>query len=188
MKKVILVHRWEGKPDSDWYTSISQSLKESGYIVEIPEMPDTAEPQIEPWVDKIKELVLRPDMELHFIGHSIGCQAILRYLESLPGSVNVGKIVFVAPWFNLQNLDVESQNIAKPWIENLIDLESVKKHISNITVIFSDNDPWVSLSDRDIFRNLLDAKVIVEHEKGHFTSEDGVINFPLVVNEFVEET
>jgi len=186
MKKIILVHRWDGKPESDWYPSVSESLKSEGFEVQIPEMPNTSEPKIEEWVNKLKEVVPNPDKETIFIGHSMGCQTIMRYLEQLDKKVKMGKIIFVAPWFNLQNLENnESESIAKPWIETPIDFDRVKAHLTNLTTIFSDNDPWVSLSDKEIFKNILDAKIIVEHDKGHFTSEDNITEFSLLVHEVV---
>jgi predicted alpha/beta hydrolase family esterase len=185
--KVILIHRWSGNPDSDWYQSVSNSLKEEGFRVEIPEMPNTDEPKISEWVGKLKEICPSPDKETLFIGHSIGCQAILRYLEQLDNKIKVGRVLFVAPWFNLQGLESEpkSSNIAKPWIENSIDLEKVKAHLTSITTIFSDNDPYVSLSDKEVFKQILGSKVIVEHNKGHFTSEDNITNMQIVVNELI---
>ena len=185
MKKLILVHRWDSKPESDWYGSVANSLNEE-FEVQIPKMPNTSEPEINAWVNKLKEIAPQPDKETHFIGHSMGCQTIMRYLEQLENKVKVGKIVFVAPWFNLQNLEnKELERIAKPWIETPIDISKVRSHLTSLTAIFSDNDPFVSLSDKEIFKSLLDAKIIVEHNKGHFTQDDNVNEFPLVVNEVV---
>ena len=188
MKRVIIIHRWDASPESDWYQSVSKSLEEKGFQVEIPEMPNTSEPEISAWTNKLKEIVPKPNIDTFFIGHSIGCQTIMRYLEQLDKKIKVGKIVFVAPWFNLQNLeDSQSERITKPWIETPIDLDNVKSHLTSLIVIFSDNDEWVSLSDKEIFKSLLYAKVIVEHNKGHFTKDDGITDFLLVVKEVVTE-
>src|SRR3989344_4183974 len=129
MKRVIIIHRWDGSPSHDWYNAVAESLKEKGFQVEIPVMPDTAKPEISSWVGKLNELIPKPTIDTYFIGHSIGCQTILRYLESLKGNIKIDKVVLVAPWFNLQNLDRDSANIAKPWVETSIDLEKVKKHL-----------------------------------------------------------
>ena len=184
MKKAIIIHGWGANPESNWFQSVGNSLKDQGFQVEIPEMPNTDTPEINAWVNKLIELAPKPNRETYFIGHSIGCQTILRYLESLKGAVQVGKIVLVAPFFTLQNLeDRESKRITTPWLETPINFEKVKIHLSNMTCIFSDNDPFVSLSEKEIFKALFNAKVIVEHNKGHFTSGDGFTDFPLVVKE-----
>jgi len=64
--------------------------------------------------------------------------------------------------------------IAKPWMETSIDFAKVKKMISKTVAIFSDNDPFVPLTNQEIFKQNLDAEIIIEHAKGHFTEEDGV--------------
>jgi len=188
MKRAIIVHGWGNTPQSNWFQSVAKSLTQEGYNVEVLEMPNTQEPQIDSWTAKLIETAPKPNRDAYFIGYSMGCQTIMRYLESLKGSVQVGKIVFVAPFFNLQNMeDRDSKRISKPWLETPINFEKVKSHLSSLTAIFSDNDPYVSLSDKEVFKSLLGAKVIVEHNKGHFRTADGFTDFPLVVKEIISE-
>ena len=96
MKRVIIIHRWSGGPDDDWRPWLKIELEQRGYEVANPEMPDTDTPVIKKWVDKLREVVGTPDADMYFIGHSIGCQAILRYLETI--DTPVGGAVFVAGW------------------------------------------------------------------------------------------
>ena len=120
MKRVILVHRWSGGPSDDWRPWLQDELGQRGYNVLSPEMPDMDTPVIEKWVGKLREVVGVPDADTYFVGHSIGCQAILRYLETI--DTPVGGALFVAGWFDLKNLeDDETEKIAKPWIETPID-------------------------------------------------------------------
>ena len=82
------------------------------------------------------------------------------------------------------NLEKEELPIAKPWLETKIDFNKIKKVLANLTVILSDNDPYDCLEEnKKIFREKLNAKVIIEH-KGHFTSDDGVTELPVILEEF----
>ena len=45
-------------------------------------MPNTACPKIDEWVGTLNSKVDFLNDETYFIGHSIGCQTILRYLET----------------------------------------------------------------------------------------------------------
>ncbi len=186
MKTAIIVHGWAYNPKMSWYPYVKKELEAKGFHVEAPEMPNPLEPKINEWVNKLREIIPSPNKETYFIGHSIGCQTILRYLQDLPEKTKVGKIVFVAPWFHLQDLEgPEAEKIAKPWLETPMDFDKINKHITEITAIFSDNDQWVPVSDKEIFRQLLDAKIIVEHEKGHFAEDDNIFEVPQVIDEIV---
>ena len=183
MKKAYLIHRWEGNPENCWFPWLKKELEAKGFAVVVPAMPNTDEPRIEEWVGHLKEIVKDVDEETYFIGHSIGCQAIMRFLETLE-NVKVGGLVFVAGFFNLPNLETqEEKDIAKPWIENPIDTDKIKKMSKKITCIFSDNDPDVPLSDIDLFKERLGAKIIIEKGKGHFDEDSGVMELGVVLEE-----
>jgi len=175
-KKVFIIHGWDGNPEQGWYPWLKRELEARGFEVSVPAMPDTGEPEIEAWVNHLEKIVGIPDGNTFFVGHSIGCQAIMRFIEKLPENVKIGGAVFVAGWFTLQNLEtVEEKEIAKPWIETPINLAKVKNQLNKRTVILSDNDPWVPLEEtREIFTEQFAAEVIIEHNKGHFTEEDGI--------------
>ncbi|MCX6715781.1 MAG: NYN domain-containing protein, partial [Candidatus Taylorbacteria bacterium] len=93
-KRVVIVHRWSGGPNDDWRPWLKNELEKNGCEVFVPEMPDTEAPIIEKWVNCLSKIVGVPDSNTYFIGHSIGCQAILRYLETV--NTLVGGAIFVA--------------------------------------------------------------------------------------------
>ena len=79
MKKVYLIHGWGGGPESEgWFGWLKQECEKKGIKVIAPEMPNTDEPMIEEWVDKLKRIV-KINKETYFVGGSIGCQEVLRY-------------------------------------------------------------------------------------------------------------
>lgn len=169
-KKVFVVHAWGAHPDDHWYPWLKSELEKKGFHVTVPGMPDTDEPDIKSWVSFLKKNVKSPDSETFFIGHSIGCQAIMRYLGSLPPDVKVGNIIFVAGWFNLKEVESNKEwEIARPWLETPVDFAEIKRHAGNFVALFSDDDSFVPISDAKIFEKELNAKVIVKHGMGHFT-------------------
>lgn len=182
-KRVFLIHGWDGFPKNNWFPWLKSKLKKKKFEVIVPEMPNSEEPKIEPWVAKLREVVGKAREGDYFVGHSIGCQTIMRYLQTLD-SEKVGGVVFVAGFVNLPNLETdEDKEIAKPWLETEIDFDKVKDKAGEIVALFSDNDPDVPLSDKDIFEEKLGAKIIVEHEKGHFSDDSGVLELPVVLGE-----
>lgn len=180
MKRFFIIHRWAGGPEDDWRPWLKVELEKLGYEVHVPEMPGTETPVIEKWVEKITSVVGTPDAETYFIGHSIGCQAILRYLETVKEPV--GGAIFVAGWFGLENLeDEDSKLIAKPWIERPIDLEHVKKVLPKSTLIISDEDPYGAFELNKKKFAEMGSKIVVLERAGHITSNDGFTELPEVL-------
>lgn len=183
VKKVYIIHRWGGNSKEGWLAWLGEQFQDKGYEVNIPDMPDTEEPRIEEWVGFLRTLAPNPDEHTYFIGHSIGCQTIIRYLEKLD-NVKIGGAVFVAGWFTLTGLESpEEREIAQPWIETPIDFGRARKATSRFTVILSTNDPYVPLAEtRKMFEDNLSAHIIIEKNKGHFTEDDNVSEMPELVN------
>ena len=185
MNKIYMVHCWDGTKDDGWYPWIDKKLSESGNQVYRFNMPDTANPKIEEWVSFLNEQVDSLDDKTYFIGHSIGCQTIMRYLET-KDVTKIGGILFVAPWLDLLDYaigDPESYDTAKPWLTEKIDFEKVKKFTNNINCIFSSDDYFVSLNQKEEFERLLNANTIVVNDKGHISQDDGVFELDEILNE-----
>jgi hypothetical protein len=177
-KRVIIIHGWGGSSKEPLLQWLKTELEDRGLEVILPGMPDTENPIIENWVKKLEEIIEDPDRDTILVGHSIGCQTILRYLEKLHPAKRIGGVVFIAPWFTLSNLNDEEQKIAKPWLDIPIREKDVVKH-ARIIAIFSDNDPLVPRENTEFFeRRFPKAKIITEHQKGHFTERDGVGSLP----------
>jgi len=188
-KRVFIIHGWGGQPDLGWMLWLRKELEGRGFEVVAPQMPETDVPKIEKWVPFLEEKVGEADENTYFVGHSIGCQTILRYLEKLPENKKIGGALFVAGWFNLKpetSEDEDDIKAAKPWLETPIDFEKILTHIKKFTAIFSDNDPYVPIEDAELFKQKLGAKTIIEHNKGHFTGDDNIIELPIVLEELLK--
>lgn len=183
-KRVIIIHRWGGKPSDDWYPWLKWELEKAGHEILVPEMPNTEAPVIREWLDKLKEVVGKPDENTILIGHSIGCQTIIRFLETPRSNEKAGEVLLVAPWIHLVNLeDQESEMIAKPWTETPIDWEKAKKRASKYVCLFSENDPWVPVEEAEIFKNKLGAEVKILSNQGHFNERKSEIIFQEILKQ-----
>ncbi len=169
MSKVIIVHGLNGSPESDFLPWAKKELEKRGYEVIAPLMPDPDHPQIAIWVPYLKKVVGEPRETDTLVGHSVGCQAILRYLENLPENQKVDRVILIAGWFTLANLDEEESAVLQPWMDAPFDFGKIKNKANSFTVVLSDNDPYVSIEEnRKVFEEQLGAKIFVEHNKGHF--------------------
>lgn len=184
MKKVYIIHGWDGSPEEPMLQWIKKNLENRCYSVVIPKMPNADKPEIKSWINKIKEIAGKLDKEDILIGHSVGCQAVLRYLETI--SQKVGKIILIAPWMHLDKNTIEEEGeevieIAKPWMETPINWKKIKNHCDNFIAIFSDNDPYVPLSNVDMFKKNLDAKILILKNRGHFDPSSNIKELPEIL-------
>ena len=178
MPRAYIVHRWDGSPEGDWYQWLRRELKNIGWQADVLVMPNPADPTIETWVDCLKNTIKNSDQEVYLVGHSIGAQAVLRFVEHLPAHTQLGGLLLVAPWLTLNNLETpEVEEIARPWLDTPIHFDKVKQHTHNIAAIFSDDDYFVPAENQKLFKKLT-SNIMVENARGHFSEEDEVTALP----------
>lgn len=179
----LLIHRWDGDQTSDWYDWLKGQLAKKDIDLSIPNMPDPENPVIVDWVAACQQAITACSGDVVLIGHSVGCQTILRTLEKHTQTVK--GCVLVAPWFALSNLDEEEQEVAEPWLTKPIDFQAARSHAGKIIALFSRDDAYVPLKDNQaICEKELQAECIIITDRGHFTDEEGVTELPELVNAF----
>jgi len=180
MKRAFLVHGWDGSPNKDWFPWLRNELETRGFSVTAPQLPNPLTPKIETWVPFLANLVGTVDWETFFIGHSMGCQTILRFLQTLPSEQVAGGVVLVAGFTgSLTGLTEDEKPVARPWAETPLDLDAVKSRAKHFAAVFSDDDQWVPLDlNRKIFAEKLGAEIVVEHAKGHLN----VTELPVILD------
>jgi len=181
IRRVLLIHGWNATPDSDFLPWLRRELGEYGFSVFAPQMPNAKHPKVSGWLEHLRHVVVSPDKETYFVGHSLGCITIARYLVSLHGDVCAGGCVFVGGF---------SGNIHIPEISEFYSLpfeaQKAKQHCRAFTAILSDDDTAVPLDIGLAFAHELGAKVVVEKKRGHFCKSDGVTELPSALSAVLE--
>ena len=189
MKRIYLIHGWSDDPNGSCLPWLKTELEKMGYQVFAPLMPEPDNPVIDKWVGKLAEVVGKPDRDTYFVGHSIGGQTILRYLDSyrFGPQEKVGGALFIAGWFDLKNLeDEETEGIAKPWIKTLINLDKVKTVLPKSTLIISDNDPFDCFEKNVEKFKEINSKIVIMPGAGHISTEDGFDKLPKALSELIK--
>ncbi len=189
-RRVFLIHGWEGSPDVAWFPWLKKELESEGFEVHAPQMPNPDAPRVHVWVPLIKEQVGLLTKNDFFVGHSLGCLAILRYLiweAEHENEEQAGGVVLVAPFVKLDKQeDKEDEEIAQEWTSplnfdalNPFSASSDTRYVA----IFSDNDPDVSLDNIPAFEDGLEADAITLEDMGHFSEADEMKELPIVLDE-----
>lgn len=175
-KRVFIIHGWDGHPEEGWIPWLKQNLEKEGFEVHTPAMPNAAEPQMNEWLNHLKKIVRKPGENCFFVGHSLGCITILRYLESLDPESKIGGATLVAGFtsnLGYQELDNFFTN------QRHVNWEKMKSVCPNVVAIHSDNDPFVSTHyGEEFFQEYLGARYILLHNKMHFSGSEGIKILP----------
>lgn len=189
VNRVIIVHGWDGHPNEGWYPWLKKELEQRGFEVTVPQLPEPEKPRIQNWIPALSKAVGNPDEQTYLIGHSMGCQTIARYLETLSEEIKVGGAIFVAGFFKrLTGLedDPEVQETDKHWLTSPLDFNKVRSRLKKSVAIFSDDDPWVPLDNQDDFRDKLDSEIVIVNKMGHFSGDQGITELPIVLEKLLE--
>ena len=181
LKRAFLIHGWEGYPEEGWRPWLKKELESRGFVVIVPAMPDTKNPSMDKWVPYLAEFVDIPTENDYFVGHSLGCVTILRYLEGLKEGDKIGGVVLVAGFTDDLGYKELSSFFVKP-----INFSKINKHCKSFVAINSDNDPYVPLSHGDIFKEKFGAKLIIAHNMKHFSGDDNILELPSALEAVLE--
>jgi uncharacterized protein len=179
-RSLYIVPRWAGRPDTDFYPWLETKLRQpaSGFsAVHTLDMPQPAQPTPEAWVGTLaRTLGPTPPASTVLMGHSVGCQTVLRYLATLPPGVSVEGVLLVAAWWEVDT----PWDTLRPWLAPIENLERVRAAARQWVVLISDNDPFTSDHARNqrLWEERLGAKVVLHAGGRHFNnpSEPAVLN------------
>jgi predicted alpha/beta hydrolase family esterase len=180
-KKVYIIHGLDEGPDQGWIPWVKDELEKRGLSVHAPVMPSSEAPTVDEWLAFLNAFVERCDKGVFFVGHDIGCHAILHYLAS-HAKCRCGGITLVAPWVDRSMPESSQlQDVVREWSARQPSLHAAREIACARTAVFSSNDPVVSLlQNRTVFERDLAARIIVENGKGNLREQDGVLQLPSV--------
>jgi predicted alpha/beta hydrolase family esterase len=171
-RPLFIVPRWAGRPDTDFYSWLEAQIREARQgisSVRTLDMPNPAQPTIEAWVGALGRAVgPTPAPSTVLMGHSVGCQTVLRYLATLPPGQAVDGVLLVAAWWDV---DKPWESIV-PWIETPLDLARVRAAARRFVVLLSDNDPFTAdhARNRRLWEERLGAEAVLVPGARHFNN------------------
>ena len=156
-QKVLMIHGFEGRADGNWFPWMKTELEKRGFEVMTPMMTTADHPNLEQWMKELMPLVKDFGPNDIIIGHSLGSKAALHLLLKEKKRIKhlylVGSTIgtlekrnwdkFRTEW---KNSDIDS--LKKFWEEPIV-LENVNKFVEQVTLILSDDDPWIPKSTHE---------------------------------------
>lgn len=169
-----MVPRWGGTPRSDFYPWLTARLAGRPDIFEdvhVCDLPDPGTPRIDTWPPAISRVLAEGLAgETFVLAHSVGCQAAMHAMATLPGGATIAGMLAVAGWWTV---DRPWPTIV-PWIEQGPDLARVRAVCPRISVLLSDDDPFTADADANaaLWRERLAAEVTLAPGAKHFNNSE----------------
>ncbi|MES2059801.1 MAG: alpha/beta fold hydrolase [Patescibacteria group bacterium] len=176
MKKVFLIHGFEGSPNGGWRPWLMAELENRDIYACSLSMPDPENPRCTEWVEEIARHVRRNSKdEIYLVGHSLGVPAMLRYLESANASIK-GAVLVSGPALKTGN------EIIDDFFRTPFDFENIRSKAEKFRVIHGDNDPRVDIKEAEILSKELNAPLAIIPNGGHLNGSSGWRSLPECLN------
>ena len=144
-------------------------------------MPNADFPKMAEWVDHLHKKIDVPNEDVFLVGHSLGCMAIMRYVESLSDDQKIGGMLLVAGF---------SHSIGIPYLEDFfatpLNYQKVRRLVLQKTFINSDNDPFVPFAEGKVLEDMLGGKLITLNDAGHINESNGFVTFAKGMEELLK--
>ena len=163
MKNAIIFHGTGDLPDMFWFPYVAEGLREKGFEVWLPQLPNAEKPNLAGWLPFIvKKGKFNEDTVL--IGHSAGAQIILSLLEK--NEIKVRQAILVSGYSKPLPKTADD-----PKNQDSFDWNKIKGKADEFVFINSDNDPWECTDAQGkIMADNLGGRMIVMHD-GHMGSQ-----------------
>lgn len=172
--RLLIVPRWSGHADSDFYPWLERSLVSAGFAgqVETVALRRPDEPDIDLTVAAVRGRIGNADRAARTVvlGHSVGAQAVMRAVARTAEGVEVAAIVLIAAWWTVD----EPWDSIRPWIDTPLDWAAVRSHARAREVLLSTSDPFTRDASRSrrLFEERIDARVRIVDGAEHFNGTE----------------
>jgi pimeloyl-ACP methyl ester carboxylesterase len=172
--RILLVPRWSGTAASDFYPWLGRELAARAPPLSIdaaPLLPAPDRPEIEPCLEACLGVLAGLDLaRTMLMGHSVGCQVLMRALARLPDGPRAPALLCVAGWWTVD----QPWDTLRPWIETPFDHLRAAARCARTVVLLSDDDPFTRDAEvtRREFIAALGAEVHVAPGRRHFNAPE----------------
>ena len=172
--RILLVPRWSGTAESDCYPWLARDLaaRAPGVRLEVvPLRPEPDRPEIEPCLEVCLPALAGPELaRTLLVGHSVGCQVLMRALARIDEGERAPALLCIAGWWTVDR----PWDSLRPWIETPFDHRRAAARCARTVVLLSDDDPYTRDAEETRRRFVVEmgAEVQILPGRRHFNERE----------------
>lgn len=174
--RVIIAHGYMSSPHEHWFPWLDAQASSFSVAVTRVHFPHAHAPKTQEWVHTLEQAVIDPDEKMCIVAHSLGCYAVLRFLQNRGRSLRLGQLIFVSGFMRPLPLLPELDS----FLDEKIFPHKIAPKIQERIMIHSHNDSIVPPTYSQELATALECVTLVEPEGQHFLADNGYTTFPLV--------
>ncbi len=160
--RIVLVHGYKASPEHNFWPWLRDELTKRGHEVIAPKLPNPEEPNCQEWVKAIDDSIKYPEGDTIFIAHSLGCVALLHYLEEADMSGTPKSVILVSPIYHVGAEKFES------FFNPPVDFDTVMWKGQGFAVVHAKDDNVVPFDHALKYEKELQAQLFALEEGKHF--------------------
>ena len=153
--QVIICPAYNTLPTENWYKWLEKILRDRGYDVRVLELPNRSSPSEKEWVEAIRKA--HSGNPVIFVGHSLGCCAILAYISQY--NIPAERVVLVAYPMFWEGI-IETRPALKAYVEGMqsLNFENIKKLVSRFDFFHDTTDHLLPMKNVEYLKETLGDK------------------------------
>jgi len=173
---IYVVHGYTANSQANWFPDLKNHLESKNITVHIFDMPNPHSPIEKEWLEFLETSIINFDDKSIFIGHSLGCVTILRFLED-KNTNNIESLFLVSGF-------VEESPIAElsEFVKRKINYSKLIEAIKNRVVVSAEDDDIVPYQYSETLAKKLNAQFKLLKTGKHFIDRDGFTKFPYLID------
>ncbi|NRZ53372.1 hypothetical protein DFR95_002000 [Clostridium beijerinckii] len=138
---IYVIHGYTSSSKSEWFPWLKEQFKDSSIKVNVPDMPDSEDPHLEPWINHLHKCIMDIDENTILIGHSFGCITALRYI--LEKNIKIKGAILISGFMNKNPMDEQTEGLQE-FVDSPLDVARIKSLIPKRIAITAIDDDIVS--------------------------------------------
>lgn len=181
--RALIVHGYWSAPDRNWFPWLKGELERKGFDVVVPALPDSKHPDRAAWEARLARALPAGDVDGRtlIVAHSLGCYAVLHYLQRLAVPEPAAAVVLVSGFDRPLASQAPDLDLINAYVAPELDFDALRGKVRSYAVVSAVNDPIVPHRFSQVLARELGGRFVAVPAGGHFMGQEGCHELPVAL-------